>query len=305
MYNNCTLCPRNCGVNREKDQLGFCGLDNKIKIARADLHFWEEPCISGKNGSGTVFFSGCNMKCVFCQNYDISTLNKGYNITCEELADVFVKLQNKGANNINLVTPTHYVYDIIKALDIAKIKGLKIPVVYNSGGYEKADTIKMLKGYVDIYIPDMKYFSDKYSLEFSSAKNYFNIAKDALNEMYNQVGAPVFDEYGIMKKGVIVRHLMLPGLLFDSKKIIDYLYDTYKDDIYISIMSQYTPTGNVCNVKKLNRNLNPKHYETMIDYCEYKGVKNAYIQGIESADKEFIPEFFNTVDVFTALQETS
>ena len=292
MYKSCILCPRECRVNREKGELGFCGLSNNIKIARADLHYWEEPCISGESGSGTVFFSGCNMKCVFCQNYDISTLNKGYNITVEKLSDIFLKLQYKGANNINLVTPTHFVYDIIKALDIAKGKGLTIPIVYNSGGYEKVDTLKMLKGYIDIYIPDMKYFSDKYSIEYSSAKNYFNIAKDAVCEMVKQVGSPLFNKNGIMTKGVIVRHLMLPYLLFDSKKIIDYLYDTFKDDIYISLMSQYTPTDNVCKVEKLNRKLNPKHYETMIEYLEYKGIKNAYIQGTESATKEYIPEFF-------------
>ncbi len=292
MYKSCILCPRECQVNREKGELGFCGLSNNIKIARADLHYWEEPCISGESGSGTVFFSGCNMKCVFCQNYDISTLNKGYNITVEKLSDIFLKLQYKGANNINLVTPTHFVYDIIKALDIAKGKGLTIPIVYNSGGYEKVDTLKMLKGYIDIYIPDMKYFSDKYSIEYSSAKNYFNIAKDAVCEMVKQVGSPLFNKNGIMTKGVIVRHLMLPYLLFDSKKIIDYLYDTFKDDIYISLMSQYTPTDNVCKVKRLNRNLSPKHYETMIEYIEYKGIKNVYIQGTESATKEYIPEFF-------------
>ncbi len=292
MYSSCTLCPRECKVKREKGEVGFCGLLNKIKIARADLHFWEEPCISGKNGSGTVFFSGCNMKCIFCQNYDISTLNKGYNITVEKLSEIFLELQNKGANNINLVTPTHFVYDIIKALDIAKSKGLNIPVVYNSSGYEKVDIIKMLKGYIDIYIPDMKYFSDKYSMEFSLAKNYFNTAKESIYEMFKQVGVPVFNEKGIMKKGVIVRHLMLPGLLFDSKKIIDYLYDTYKDDIFISLMSQYTPTDNTCKVEKLNRKLNPKHYDTMIEYLEYKGIKNAYIQDIESAHSDYIPDFF-------------
>lgn len=293
MNNECNLCPRKCKVNRENGEIGFCGAESMIKIARADLHFGEEPCISGKNGSGTVFFSGCNMKCIFCQNYEISTLNKGYNVSVEGLADIFIKLKNKGAHNINLVTGTHYTDKIIQALDIAKSNGLDIPKVYNSGGYESVETIKQLSGYIDVYMPDMKYFDDKYAVKFSSASNYFDIAKAAISEMYKQVGKPVFDEYGIMKKGIIVRHLMLPGLLFDSKKIIDYLYETYKDNIYISIMSQYTPTENTCKVEKLNRLLNPKHYETMIDYCEYKGIRNAYIQGVESTGKEFIPEFYD------------
>lgn len=291
MLSYCRLCPRECMVDRSNGEVGFCGLDDKIKIARADLHFWEEPCISGKNGSGTVFFSGCNLKCVYCQNYNISTLNKGYNVDKHELADLFLMLQNKKAHNINLVTPTHFVPQIIDSLDIARENGLKIPVVYNSSGYEKVETLKMLKGYIDIYIPDMKYFSSKYALEYSLAEDYYNICKRAINEMVNQVGSPSFDEKGIMTKGVIVRHMMLPGLLFDSKKIIDYLFDTYKDDIYISIMSQYTPMKNVCKVERLNRKLSKKHYETMIEYCYQKGMVNAFIQGDDSSDESFIPEF--------------
>ncbi len=291
MLSNCRLCPRNCNVNRENGELGFCGAEKRVKIARCDLHFWEEPCISGKNGSGTVFFSGCNMKCVFCQNYPISTLNKGYYVTIEKLSRIFLDLQKRGANNINLVTPTHYVPQIISALTLAKQNGLSIPIVYNSGGYEKVETLKILEGYIDIYLPDMKYCSDKYAVEYSSASNYFEMAKKAISEMFRQVGSPAFDENGIMKKGVIVRHLMLPGLLFDSKKMIDYLYDTYQDDIYLSLMSQYTPPENRCITPKLNRKLNPKHYEAMVRYCREKGIVNAFVQDISSAGEEYIPEF--------------
>ncbi len=291
MLSHCMLCPRSCGVNRRNGQKGFCGADNKIKIARAALHFWEEPCISGEKGSGTVFFSCCSLKCVYCQNYNISTLGRGITITETELAEKFLILQEQGANNINLVTPTHYVEQIIKALDMAKAKGLKLPVVYNSSGYEIAETIKMLNGYVDIYMPDMKYYSDKYALEYSAAPNYFDTARKALEEMVLQTGKPEFDKNGIMQKGVIVRHMMLPGLLFDTKKIIDFLYNTYKDDIYISIMSQYTPMPNVKDFSKLNRKINPRHYEAIINYCIDKGMKNVFVQEGESASESFIPEF--------------
>lgn len=291
MLFDCKLCPRLCGVNRTKGEVGFCGAGAKVKISRAALHFWEEPCISGEEGSGTVFFSCCNMKCVFCQNYGISTQNKGVEIAEEELADKFLILQDKGANNINLVTPTHFVPQIIKALDIAKSKGLVLPVVYNCGGYENVETIRLLRGYIDIYMPDMKYFSDRYATQYSGAPNYFNIAKSAIKEMFLQVGKPSFDNCGIMQKGVIVRHMMLPGLLFDTKKIIDYLYDEYKDDIYISLMSQYTPMPNVESIPKLNRKISPKHYEAMVEYCLEKGIKNAYIQDGASATESFIPDF--------------
>lgn len=291
MLSQCNLCPRNCGVDRTNKIMGFCGALDDVKIARAALHFWEEPCISGKNGSGTVFFSCCNMKCVYCQNYEISTLNKGMTISISGLADKFLLLQSEGAHNINLVTPTHFVPQIICALDEAKGRGLTLPVVYNSGGYESVETIKLLRGYVDIYMPDLKYFSDKYAVKYSSAPNYFNIAKAAIDEMFNQVGTPVFDENGIMQKGMIVRHLMLPGLLFDSKKILDYLYNTYKNDIYISIMSQYTPLPHTKNFPELSKKLNPLHYEAMVNYCAELGICNAFVQDGEAASESFIPPF--------------
>ena len=242
---NCNLCPRRCGVDRTAGETGFCGASDKVKIARSALHFWEEPCISGKNGSGTVFFSHCTLKCRFCQNYEISTCGRGYEISEETLCEKFLDLQSQGANNINRVTPTHFVPQIISALDMAKRRGLTIPIVYNTSGYENIETLKMLNGYIDIYIPDMKYYDDKYAIKYSAAPKYFEIAKAAIHEMFNQVSYPVFDEHNIMQKGVIVRHLMLPGLLFDTKKLMDYLYSTYGNSIYISLMSQYTPLPHV------------------------------------------------------------
>ena len=245
LLENCKLCPRNCGVNRINGKRGFCGAGDKIRVARAALHYWEEPCISGDIGSGTVFFSHCTLKCVFCQNYNISQCEWGKEITVERLAEIFIELQNKGALNINLVTPTHYVPQIIEAIVISRKNGLKLPIIYNSSGYEKVETIKLLKGYIDVYLPDMKYFDTKYSSKYSKAKDYFNYAKDAINEMVSQVGEVEFDEKGIIQKGVIIRHLMLPGLLFDSKKIIEHIHNIYGNKVYISIMNQYTPLENV------------------------------------------------------------
>lgn len=285
------MCPRNCGANRLNDKTGYCGAGKNIRVARAALHYWEEPCISGSIGSGTVFFSYCTLKCVFCQNYNISQCSFGKEITIDRLAEIFLELQGKGALNINLVTPTHYVPQIIEALKIAKKKGLKLPVIYNSSGYEKVETIKLLKGYIDVYLPDMKYFDTKYSMKYSKAKDYFLYAKEAIDEMVNQVGEVKFDKNGIIKKGVIIRHLMLPGLLFDSKKIIDYIHSTYGNKVYISIMNQYTPLEHVKIYPELNRPLNQKHYEALIDYAVSIGVENGFIQE-EGTDKEsFIPLF--------------
>lgn len=287
----CLLCPRKCGADREKGEFGFCGAGDKIKIARAALHFWEEPCLSGKSGSGAVFFSHCTLKCIFCQNYKISADGIGYELTDRELADVFLRLMNEGANNINLVTPTHYVPHIIKALDIAKSSGMTLPIVYNCGGYESVETIRSLKGYIDIYLPDMKYYSDKYSYLYSGVKNYFNTAKAAISEMYNQVGTPVFDSSGIMKRGMIVRHMMLPSLLFDTKRVIDYLFDTYGDNIYISLMSQYTPMPQMKNHPILSKKVSQKYYNSMVNYCMEKGMTKVFIQEGESASESFIPFF--------------
>jgi len=288
----CRLCPRECGADR-KVEFGFCGAGEKIKIARAELHYGEEPCISGKNGSGTIFFSHCTMKCVFCQNYDISTENKGYEISVDKLSEIMIDLQNKNANNINFVTPTHYVYDIIKAIEKARSKGLKIPIVYNTGGYEKVDTLKLLDGYVDIYLPDIKYYNDKYAVKYSLAKNYFEYASKAVEEMYRQVGKNIFDENGMMKKGVIVRHLLLPHRIFEAKKILDYLYYKYNDNIYISIMSQYTPYGKASEYPELSNPIKAEYYNAVVNYAEFLGIENAFIQYSKSCGEEYIPEFYD------------
>jgi putative pyruvate formate lyase activating enzyme len=287
----CNLCPRNCGINRINGQIGFCGAGANVKIARSSLHFWEEPCLSGKNGSGTVFFSYCTLKCVFCQNHKISNGGKGNEITVQQLADIFMELQNEGANNINLVTPTHYVPQIIEALKKARDMGLNIPIVYNSSGYEKIETIKMLEGYVDVYLPDFKYFSEEYSNKYSKASDYPEYARSAIDEMVRQVGAPIFDENGIMLKGVIIRHLMLPGLLLDSKKVVEYIYKMYINSVYISIMNQYTPLDIVGDYPEINRRLNPRHYNKVIDYAIDLGVENAFIQEGDTASESFIPDF--------------
>ncbi|MDD6735872.1 MAG: radical SAM protein [Clostridiales bacterium] len=293
LLENCTLCPKRCGVNRIKGEKGFCGSGAQLKIARAALHFWEEPCISGTNGSGAVFFSYCTLKCVYCQNYGISTQNRGRFISDAQLADIFLDLQAQGAHNINLVTPTHFVPQIISAVDTARKHGLNLPIIYNTSGYENTETIDMLDGYIDVYLPDLKYFDNRYAVKYSGAKDYYKIAQGALERMYSQVGPCRFGEDGIIKKGMIVRHLMLPGLLFDTKKIIDRLYARYGDDIFISIMSQYTPLPSLPQeFPELNRRIKPKYYDAILDYAAGLGITNAYIQDFDSADESFIPEFF-------------
>ncbi|MEG0152167.1 MAG: radical SAM protein [Cellulosilyticaceae bacterium] len=287
----CKLCPRVCGVNRLNGQKGFCKAGDEVKVARAALHHWEEPCLSGKKGSGTVFFAHCTLKCVFCQNYEISTEGNGEVITIEELATTFLRLQEEGAHNINLVTPTQYVPQIIEALRLAREKGLYLPIVYNSSGYEKVETLRLLEGYIDVYLPDFKYFKTAYALNYSKALDYTYYTKLALDEMVRQIGKASFNEEGIMQKGVIVRHLMLPGLLFDSKKIVTYIHQTYGDSVYISIMNQYTPLEGVKDYPKLNKVVNPKHYEYITDYAVQIGIENGFIQEGETASESFIPKF--------------
>lgn len=291
ILDNCNICPKNCGVNRNNNKLGFCKCNNEIKIANYSLHMWEEPCISGSVGSGTVFFSYCNMQCLYCQNYEISTLHKGKIVSKEELIDIFLELQERGALNINLVTPTHYVPLIKECLIMAKNKGLNIPVVYNTSSYEKVDTLKTLDGLVDIYLPDLKYYDNNLAVKYSKANNYFEYATKAIDEMYKQVGKPKIVN-GIMKKGVIVRHLVLPGHIEDSKKILKYLYDKYGDNIYISIMNQYTPVNktNYCN---LNRVLTESEYDEVVDFAYDIGIRNAFIQEGETCVESFIPCFSN------------
>lgn len=291
MLKNCILCKRKCGVNRLNGELGFCKASYKLKVARAELHMWEEPPISYGNGSGTVFFSHCNLNCVFCQNHDISQEFNGAYITIERLSEIFLELQNKKASNINLVTPTHYVPQIMEALEIAKVKGLNIPILYNTNSYDSLDTIKALDGYVDVYLPDFKYFNDKYSIKYSNASNYVENIIPILTEMVQQTGKVEFDNEGKIKKGVIIRHLMLPGLLFDSKKVIDIIYNTFKNDVYISIMNQYIPMFNSSLYPEINKTLNPKHYDSLINYATNIGVVNGFIQDDGSNSTNFIPKF--------------
>ena len=287
----CSLCPRNCGVNRLDGQKGFCGVDAEILVARAALHMWEEPCISGKEGSGAVFFSGCSLGCGFCQNNKISRGQTGKKITVEYLAELFFQLQGQGANNINLVTAGHFLPQVALALENARVHGLKIPVVYNSSGYEKADTLKILEGLVDIYLPDFKYMDSELAGKYSHAPDYPQIAKDALKEMVQQVGTPEFDERGMMKKGVIVRHLLLPGHVKNSREVLKYLYETYGDRIYISIMNQYTPMPAMKDDPKLSRKVTDREYERLLDYALSLGLNNGFIQEGETAKESFIPEF--------------
>ncbi len=292
MLKECRLCPRECGVDRSEGKKGYCGASNELKVARAALHMWEEPCISGEAGSGAVFFSGCPMRCRFCQNYSIAAARKGKVISIERLAQIFLELQEKGAANINLVTPTHYTLHIIKALDLAKENGLRIPVVYNTSGYEKTETLKLLRGYIDIYLPDFKYMDGLLAAAYSNAPDYPEYAKRALEEMVGQTGPLKLDEEtGMARSGVIVRHLVLPGHVRNSKAVIQYLYETYGDQIYISIMNQYTPMPQVTKDKLLGRKVTRREYEKVIDYALELGVENGFFQEGDVAEESFIPEF--------------
>lgn len=291
LLQDCTLCPRECHVDRTNGKIGYCRETDVLVVARAALHMWEEPCISGEEGSGTVFFSGCAMGCVYCQNHNIAAGKAGKRITIERLSDIFLELQAKGANNINLVTPSHYVPQIIEAIDLARERELKLPIVYNCSGYEKVETLRLLEGYVDIYLPDFKYMDPEPALKYSNCRDYFEIACEAIREMVKQAGQPEFDHRGIMKKGVIVRHLTLPGYLEDSKKIIKYLYEAYGDTIYISIMNQYTPLAAVERYPEINRRISEEEYEELVEYAIDLGVENGFIQEGQTATESFIPEF--------------
>ncbi len=318
---SCRLCPRDCGADRQAGHTGVCGQTDQVKAARAALHMWEEPCISGRNGSGTVFFSGCSLHCVFCQNQNIANGTAGKTISVERLADIFLELQAKNANNINLVTPGHFVPQIVQALDIARTKGLKIPIVYNTGSYEKVETLRMLDGYVDVYLPDLKYVEETRSEKYSHAPDYFEVASAAIAEMVRQTGEPQFlpeqliggsenwrdeekfltEEYqkysqdhdgdGIMVRGTLVRHLLLPGGRNDSDKVIRYLLDTYGDTIFISLMSQYTPLSQAEAYPELNHRVTEEEYEELVQNAITLGLENGFIQDGETAKESFIPEF--------------
>ncbi len=291
-YKNCKLCPRECGANRTNGEMGFCGCGDELLLARAALHKWEEPCISGEGGSGTVFFSGCNLHCVYCQNIEISRRAYGKHVSVEQLSEIFLELQSAGAENINLVTPTHYAPSIKKSLLSAKEKGLSIPVVYNTSGYEKAEILRELAGVIDIYLTDYKYVSSALSKKYSHAENYSEYAEVALDEMVRQCTPCVFDERGLMKRGVVVRHLLLPECGRDSKKLLSRLHGKYGDNIYISIMRQYTPMlGIGAKYPELDRHITDKEYERILAYAESIGIVNGYIQDEGCESESFIPPF--------------
>lgn len=288
---SCTICPHRCKVNRLKGFSGICKCDDKIKIALSSLHYYEEPCISGKNGSGTIFFSNCNLNCIYCQNYKISQEGKGYFVSIEELSNIFLEQQANNANNINLVTPTMYAFQIIEAIKMARSKGLKIPIVYNTNGYENLETIKALKGYINVYLPDLKYFSNDLGLKYSKVNNYFDITTKAIIEMINQVGCPVFDTNGIIQSGVIIRHLVLPGHIQNSKNILKWIKNNLPDDIYVSIMAQFFPTYKSKHDKFLNRKLTHKEFKDIENFLFTLDLKNGYIQELGAHEEEYVPNF--------------
>lgn len=290
-YEDCLLCPRKCGINRSTGQTGVCGVSSEIKVARAALHYWEEPCISGKKGSGAVFFSGCSLHCVFCQNREISDGKAGKVISKERLSDIFMELAVKGANNINLVTPGQYIPDIVWAVNDAKSRGMKLPIIYNTSGYENVTELKLLEGIVDVYLPDFKYMDSTLSARYSRAKDYPSVAKQALSEMVRQQPDVVIDDAtGLIQKGVIVRQLLLPGHVNDAKAVLKYLYDTYHDHVYISMMSQFTPIA-LKDYPEINRTVTRREYERLVDYALKIGITNAYIQEGDVAKDSFIPAF--------------
>lgn len=290
-YENCLLCPRKCGINRSTGQTGICGVSSEIKVARAALHYWEEPCISGKRGSGAVFFSGCSLHCVFCQNREISDGKEGKVISKERLSDIFIELAGKGANNINLVTLGQYIPDIVWAVNDAKSRGMKLPIIYNTSGYENVTELKLLEGIVDVYLPDFKYMDSTLSAMYSRAKDYPSVAKQALSEMVRQQPEVVIDDAtGLIQKGVIVRQLLLPGHVNDAKAVLKYLYDTYRDHVYISMMSQFTPIA-LKDYPEINRTVTKREYERLVNYALEIGITNAFIQEGDVAKDSFIPAF--------------
>ena len=286
----CAICPHNCGINRLNNQIGRCKSKDTVKVALYSTHNFEEPCISGKKGSGTVFFSNCNMNCVFCQNYEISQQGKGKEISIEELADIFIKQQEKDVENINLVTPTSYVPQIIEAIKIARKNGLKLPIVYNTNGYEKVETLKMLEGYVDIYLPDFKYSDDDLGKRLSKVDNYFEIVTEALKEMYRQTGKAVFNGEGIIQKGMIIRHLVLPNHILNSRRVLKWINENMHD-VYVSVMAQYFPTYKAKEIDDINRKLTKEEYEQIENYLYRLDLENGYIQELGEHEEEYVPHW--------------
>lgn len=287
----CNVCPHNCKVNRLEGNLGRCKCNDKIKIALVSTHMYEEPCISGKNGSGIIFFSNCNLSCKFCQNYEISQLGKGYEITIEELANKMIEKQKEGVHNINLVTPTMYAYQIIEAIKVARKNGLSIPIIYNSNGYESIETIKDLKGYIDVYLPDLKYYSDDIAMKYSKALHYFEIASSAILEMINQVGKPEFDKNGMIQKGVMIRHLVLPNHIQNSKNVLKWIKQNIPLEIYINVMAQYFPTYKAKEDELINRKLTKREYKQIEEYFYSLDFKNGYIQELGEHEEEYVPKW--------------
>ena len=288
---NCTVCPHMCKVNRLEGNIGRCKCNDKIKIALVSLHKFEEPCISGTNGSGTVFFSNCNLNCIYCQNYKISQEGKGYFVSIEDLANIFLSQQKNGAHNINLVTPTMYAYQIIEAIKIAKSKGLTIPIIYNTNSYENVETLRALEGYIDVYLPDLKYFSNELGIKYSKITNYFEIATEAIKEMISQVGVPKFDNNGLIKKGVIIRHLVLPGHVQNSKNILKWIKENLEKNTYVSIMAQYFPTHKANEDIFLSRKLTKKEYREVEQFLYTLNLENGYIQELGNCEEKYVPNF--------------
>lgn len=287
----CKICPHECGVNRTKNEIGRCKSTDKIKIALYSLHHFEEPCISGEHGSGTVFFSNCNLNCVYCQNYEISQEGKGREISIEELADIFLEQQNKHAENINLVTPTSYTLQIIEAIKIAKKNGLTIPIIYNTNGYERIETLKLLEGYIDVYLPDLKYYDNEIGKKYSKIENYFEIATKAILEMYRQVGSPQFNNQGMIQKGIMIRHLVLPNHIENSKKILKWIKENVDENVYVDIMAQYFPTYKAKEIKDLNRKLTKEEYQEIEEYVYQLDIKNGYMQELGEHEEEYVPKW--------------
>ena len=290
LLEKCTICPHNCGINRLNNQIGRCKSKNIVKIALYSTHNFEEPCISGKKGSGTVFFSNCNMNCVFCQNYEISQQGKGREISIDELASIFIKQQEKDVENINLVTPTSYVPQIIEAIKIARNNGLKLPIVYNTNGYEKVETLKMLEGYIDIYLPDFKYSDNELAKRLSKVDNYFEIVTEALKEMYRQTGKSIFNDDGIMQKGMIIRHLVLPNHILNSRRVLKWINENMHD-VYGSVMAQYFPTYKAKDIDDINRKLTKEEYEQIENYLYRLDLENGYIQELGEHEEEYVPKW--------------
>lgn len=287
-YTECRLCARNCGVDRT-EKIGYCKMPSEIFLSRAALHRWEEPPISGERGSGTIFFSGCSLACAFCQNKDISRGRTGKPVSVNRLSEIMLELQAQGAHNINFVTPTHYIPSVAEAIRLAKAGGLTIPIVYNTGSYENTDALRMLDGLVDVYLPDLKYYTPRLAERLSAAPDYPEVARRAIAEMVRQVGEPVFDEQGIMQRGVIVRILLLPGHVAEAKLTLKYLLETYGDRIYVSLMNQYTPMPDM--KPPLDRPVTHEEYYQLLDYADKNGLKNGFTQEFGTAEKSFIPPF--------------